>query len=284
MTDSLLLIGLNAAWQITALALAALGLAIVFGLLRVLNMAHGEFFMLGAYAPVLAAQLGWPGLMALPLSIVMVAGWALLVERLVVRHLYDRAFDSLLATWALSIVMRELAEMIWGRSFRNVALPIETAAQIGPVAYPAYRLWVIGLVLASFVGLYVWYRRSLAAVRIRAMVANPALAQASGINTDRLAAASFVTGCVLAGLAGLILAPTLGVSPSMGLDALIRSFFVLVVGGLGTLEGLGIGAVVVGGLQAGLSAAISQTAGYLGVLILAILFLWKRPDGLYHRN
>ncbi len=207
--------------------------------------------MLGAYAPVLAAQLGWPGLMALPLSIVMVAGWALLVERLVVRHLYDRAFDSLLATWALSIVMRELAEMIWGRSFRNVALPIETVAQIGPVAYPAYRLWVIGLVLASFVGLYVWYRRSLAAVRIRAMVANPALAQASGINTDRLAAASFVTGCVLAGLAGAYSGSHPGRFAKHGAGCVDPILFCAGGWRFGTLEGLGIGAVVVGGCKLG---------------------------------
>ncbi|MEC7763254.1 MAG: hypothetical protein VX874_15235 [Pseudomonadota bacterium] len=116
------------------------------------------------------------------------------------------------------------------------------------------------------------------------MVSNPNLARAVGINTARLSSVAFVTGCLLAGLSGLLLAPILAVEPNMGVDALIRSFFALVVGGLGTFEGLGIGVTVVGGLQAGLSAALSQTAGYLGVLILAILFLWKRPNGLYRRS
>ena len=284
MTEAALLIGLNALWQIAALALLALGLAIVFGLLRILNMAHGEFVMLGAYAHLLTAQMGLPPAMALPVCIGFVGITALIAERLVVRHLYDRMFDSLLATWALSILMREAVELAWGRAYRNVPLPVEGVTQLGPVGYPTYRLLVIALIAAFFLALWLWYRRSLTGVRLRAMVSNPALARASGINTARLSAMAFVTGCLMAGLAGLILAPVLAVEPNMGLDALIRSFFALVVGGLGTLEGLGIGVVVVGGLQAGLSAAFSQTAGYLGVLVLAVLFLWRRPDGLYRRR
>jgi len=282
--DTLVLFTLNATWQIAALALLALGLALVFGLLRIMNMAHGEFVMLGAYAPVLTAQMGLPALAALPICLIMVGLTALVVERLVVRHLYARMFDSLLATWALSILMREGAELMFGRQFRNVALPVEGVTQIGDVGYPTYRLVVITLVALSFAALWVWYRRSATGLHLRAMVDNPALAQTSGINTARLSTMAFVAGCTFAGLAGLILAPTLGVSPGMGLDALIRSFFALIVGGLGTLEGLAIGALVIGGMQAGLSAAFSQTAGYLGVLILAILFLWRRPDGLYRRR
>jgi branched-chain amino acid transport system permease protein/urea transport system permease protein len=284
MMDTLVLFGLNATWQIAALALLALGLALVFGLLRIMNMAHGEFVMLGAYSPVLAAQMDLPPLAALPLCLGLVGGTALLVERLVVRHLYARMFDSLLATWALSILMREGAELAFGRQFRNVPLPIEGMTPLGGVGYPTYRLAVIALVALALAALWLWYRRSDTGLRLRAMVDNPALAQASGINTARLSALAFVAGCCFAGLAGLLLAPTLGVSPGMGLDALIRSFFALIVGGLGTLEGLGIGAGVIGGMQAGLSAAFSQTVGYLGVLILAILFMWRRPDGLYRRR
>jgi len=282
--DQLFLILLNASWQMAALALLALGLAIVFGLLRILNMAHGEFVMLGAYSHVITAQFGLPPLMALPVCIVVVGLVALLIERAVVRHFYNRMFDSLLATWALSILMREFVEMIWGRAYRNVPLPVEGMIKLGGVGYPTYRLMVIAFVVIGLAMLWLWYRNSLTGVRIRAVVSNPALARAVGINTTRFAAAAYVIGCVLAGLSGLLLAPMLGVEPSMGLDALIRSFFALVVGGLGTLEGLGIGAAVIGGVQAGLSAALNQTAGYLGVLVLAVIFLWRRPDGLYRRR
>lgn len=282
--DPAVLFVLNAVWQIAALALLALGLALVFGLLRIMNMAHGEFVMLGAYAPVLTTNMGLPALAALPVCLAMVGTVALIVERLVVRHLYARMFDSLLATWALSIVMRETAELAFGRQFRNVPLPIEGVTLIGSVGYPTYRLAVIALVVVFFGLLGLWYRRSATGLRLRAMVDNPDLARTSGIDTARLSMVAFVAGCLLAGMAGLVLAPTLGVSPGMGLDALIRSFFALIVGGLGTLEGLGAGALVIGGLQSGLSAAFSQTAGYLGVLVLAILFLWRRPDGLTRRH
>ncbi|HPD93598.1 MAG TPA: branched-chain amino acid ABC transporter permease [Pararhodobacter sp.] len=279
--DTLVLFLLNATWQIAALALTALGLALVFGLLRIMNMAHGEFVMLGAYAPVLAAQWGLPALAAVPICLVLVGAIAWLVERLVVRHLYARMFDSLLATWALSILLRKGAELAFGRQFRNVAAPLDGVTRLGTVGYPTYRLAVVALVLAGLLGLWLWYRRSATGLRLRAMVDNPALAQAAGIDTARLSAVAFVAGCLMAGLAGLLLAPTLSVAPGMGLDALIRSFFALIVGGLGTLEGLGLGASVIGGLQSGLSAVFTQTAGYLGVLVLAILFLWRRPDGLY---
>ena len=282
--DALVLFLLNATWQIAALALLALGLALVFGLLRIMNMAHGEFVMLGAYAPVLAAQLGLPPQAALPICLLVVGQTALVVEWLVIRHLYARMFDSLLATWALSILMREGAEMAFGRQFRNVAPPIDGVTWVGPVGYPSYRLAVIVLVVAGIGALWLWYRRSQTGLRLRAMVDNPVLAQGAGINTARLSAGAFVTGCLLAGLSGLLLAPTLSVFPGMGLDALIRSFFALIVGGLGTLEGLAIGALAIGGLQSGLSAVFSQTVGYLGVLVLAILFLWRRPDGLYRRR
>lgn len=284
MIETLPLIALNAAWQIATLALLALGLAIVFGQLRILNMAHGEFVMLGAYSHVLTADLGLPPLMALPVCLVFVGAVAFAAERLVIRHLYDRMFDSLLATWGLSILMREAVELVWGRSYRNVPLPLEGVTQLGPVGYPTYRLAVIVALLVTFGLLWTWYRASKTGVRLQAMVSNPSLARACGINTARLSAGAFVTGCLLAGLAGLILAPVMAVQPNMGIDALIRSFFALIIGGLGSFEGLGIGAAVVGGLQSGLSAAFSQTAGYLGIMVLAIFFIWKRPDGLYRRN
>ena len=284
MTQQILLIGLNVFWQITALALVALGLAIVFGLLRILNMAHGEFFMLGAYSHILTSELNLPSIFAIPICFILVGLTAFLIERLVVRHLYDRIFDSLLATWGISILIREIVEMIWGRSFRNVPPPIDGVITFAGLDYPAFRLLVMLATVVFALVLYRWYKKSMMAVNIRAMVANPRLAEASGINTSKLATIGFVAGCIFAGLAGLILSPTIGIEPNMGLDALIRSFFALVVGGLGTLEGLGFGVAIIGGLQAGLSATFDQTTGYLGVLVLSILFLWKRPDGLYQRN
>jgi len=279
--ESVYLFALNFTWQIAALALLALGLAMVFGQLKIMNMAHGEFVMMGAYSWVLVEKFGWSPALSVPVCIVGIGTLAFLVERVLVRHLYARPFDSLLATWALSIILRECVELVFGRQFYNVSLPLQGSLNFGFVSYPAYRILVIVCVMVVFAGLWFYYRNSRLGLRLRAMVENPNLAQAHGINTTRLSTSVFVLGCVFAGLAGLILAPTLSVYPSMGIDALIRSFFALIIGGLGSLEGLAIGTTIVSGMQSGLSAVFSQTVGYLGVLVLAVIFIWRRPNGLY---
>lgn len=271
---------LNIAWQISTLALITLGLAIVFGKLRIMNMAHGEFVMIGAYAPVITSSMGLPSWLQVPVCILTVALVALILERTIIRHLYGRMFDSLLATWGVAILLREIIELIFGRGYQSVNLPIPGTYTVFGTDYPAYRLVVIAGIILAFIALAWWNRRSKVATQMKAMVGNPELAQAIGINTSRLSAGAFVFGCTTAGLAGLILAPTIRIEPMMGLDYLVRSFFALVIGGLGTLEGLGIGTTIVAGTQSVFSAAFSQTAGYLAVLILSIFFLWLKPDGI----
>lgn len=271
---------LNLAWQIGTLALIALGLAIVFGKLGIMNMAHGEFVMIGAYAPVITAQLGLPGWLQVPVCLLTVALVAIVLERSIIRHLYGRLFDSLLATWGIAILLREVVELLFGRGYRSVSPPIQGTVTVLGAEYPAYRLAVISGIVVGFALLYWWNARSMVATRIKAMVGNPELAEAVGIDTARLSAGAFIFGSCTAGLAGLILAPTIRIEPMMGLDYLIRSFFALVVGGLGNLGGLGIGSAIIGGTQSVLGALYSQTYGYLAVLILSILFLWLKPDGI----
>ncbi|MEX5596960.1 branched-chain amino acid ABC transporter permease [Pseudophaeobacter sp. C1-32P7] len=271
---------LNLAWQISTLALVALGLAIVFGKLQIMNMAHGEFVMIGAYAPVITSSLGLPAWLQVPVCLLTVALVAFVLERTIIRHLYGRMFDSLLATWGIAILLREAVELIFGRGYQSVTPPISGTISVLGADYPAYRIAVILGILAGFVALFWWNSRSKVATRIKAMVGNPDLAEAVGINTARLSAGAFIFGCCTAGLAGLILAPTIRIEPMMGLDYLIRSFFALVVGGLGTLEGLGIGAGIIAGTQSVLGAVANQTYGYLAVLTLSILFLWLKPDGI----
>lgn len=271
---------LNLAWQISTLALVALGLAIVFGKLQIMNMAHGEFVMIGAYAPVITSSLGLPAWLQVPVCLLTVALVAFVLERTIIRHLYGRMFDSLLATWGIAILLREAVELIFGRGYQSVTPPISGTISVLGADYPAYRIAVILGILAGFVALFWWNSRSKVATRIKAMVGNPDLAEAVGINTARLSAGAFIFGCCTAGLAGLILAPTIRIEPMMGLDYLIRSFFALVVGGLGSLEGLGIGAGIIAGTQSVLGAVANQTYGYLAVLSLSILFLWLKPDGI----
>ena len=271
---------LNLAWQISTLALVTLGLAIVFGKLRIMNMAHGEFVMIGAYAPVITSSMNLPGWLQVPVCILTVGIVAFVLERAIIRHLYGRMFDSLLATWGIAILLRETVELIFGRGYQSVSPPIGGTLKVIGTDYPAYRIVVILGILIGFAALYWWNARSKVATQIKAMVGNPGLADAIGINTSRLSAGAFIFGCCTAGLAGLILAPTIRIEPMMGLDYLIRSFFALVVGGLGSLEGLGLGASIIAGTQSVLGAFANQTYGYLAVLTLSILFLWLKPDGI----
>ncbi|MDQ0013792.1 branched-chain amino acid transport system permease protein/urea transport system permease protein [Variovorax boronicumulans] len=276
--------GLNLAYELATLALTTLGLAIVFGLLGVMNMAHGEFVMLGAYSVVTVQKLGLPLVAAAPLAVVVCGVLGYVVERWLIRPLYSRPFDTLLATWALAMLMRKLVEAVFGREYRNVESTLTDPMTVFGSQYPAYRLALIVLAIVVMAGLYLWYRRSAAGLRVRAMTANPVLAQALGINTRRLASQAFVIGVVFAGLSGVLLAPLIRIEPGIGVDYLLDAFFVLVVGGLGTLGGMFGGVGIIGGSQAITSSVAGQTSGYAVVLMLSILFLWLKPNGLFSRR
>lgn len=284
MDGSLLLHALNIGYELATLALTTLGLAVVFGLLGVLNMAHGEFVMIGAYAVVTVQQWGWPIVTAFPLALAVCAAIGWVVERWLIRPLYARPFDTLLATWALAILLRKIVEAIWGRGYRNVESTLTTAVSFGGTSYPAYRLGLMALAVVLLVTLFLWYRRSSAGLRVRAMTGNPVLAESLGIDTRRLASQTFVVGVMLAGAAGVMLAPLIRIEPGIGVDYLLDAFFVLVVGGLGTLGGFFGGVGIIGGSQSLVSSIAGQTSGYAVVLVISIVFLWLKPDGIFSRR
>ncbi|MDB5943343.1 MAG: branched-chain amino acid transporter, permease protein [Ramlibacter sp.] len=275
---------LNIAYELATLLLTTLGLAVVFGLLGVMNMAHGEFVMLGAYSVVTVQQWGWPLYTAFPVAVAVCGSLGYAVERLLIRPLYQRPFDTLLATWALAMLIRKMVEAVFGKGYRNVESQLGDPVSLLGTQYPAYRLVLVLLAIAMLVALAFWYRRSSAGLRVRAMTGNPVLAQALGIDTRRLASQAFVVGVVMAGAAGVLLAPLVRIEPGIGVDYLLDAFFVLVVGGLGTLGGLAGGVGVIGGSQALASSIGGQTTGYTVVLVLSILFLWLKPDGLFARR
>lgn len=282
--EALITFVLNFIYSSATLALIVLGLAMVFGLLGVMNMAHGEFVMLGAYSAYVVQSLGLNFIWAIPISILVcvIVGW--LMEWTIIRHLYNRPFDTLLATWGVAILIRKGIEAIFSRDYKSVDQVMPGTIDILGITYPSYRLILIAIIIFLFVTLFAWYQKSKTGLRIRAMVQNPDLASAVGIDTARLSTVTFIIGVSFAGLAGVLLAPLVRVEPYIGLDYLLSSFFILIVGGLGTLEGLLIGSAVIGGSDALISTIFDKTAGYLSVLLLSILFLWLRPDGIYSRR
>jgi branched-subunit amino acid ABC-type transport system permease component len=255
----------------------------VLGLLGVLNLAHGELVMCGAYCAWIVQANGWPFLAAVPLALVVCGGLGWVIERWLVRPLYRRPFDTLVVTWGISLLLRKCAETIFGLGYKSLTEPIGGTAEIFGASYPRYRLVLIAISALVLGGLVLWYGRSRTGTRIKAMVGNPELASALGIPVRRYASATFVVGTCLAGLAGVMIAPLAPVQPFMGLDHVLMSFFVLVVGGLGSVGGLLTGSTVIGGANSIVSAISDSTGGYFSVLALAILFLWLRPRGIHAR-
>ncbi|HEX7439104.1 MAG TPA: branched-chain amino acid ABC transporter permease [Caldimonas sp.] len=275
---------LNALFGIASLAILALGLAVVLGLLGVLNLAHGELVMVGAYCAYVAQINGWPFLAAVPLAIAVCGVLGYAVERWLVRPLYQRPFDTLVVTWGLSLLLRKCAEAMFGLGYKSLSEPVGGTVEVLGATYPRYRLVLIAVSVVVLGGLVLWYSRSRTGTRIKAMVGNPELARALGIPVARYASATFVVGTCLAGLGGVMIAPLVPVQPFMGLDHILMSFFVLVVGGLGSVGGLLTGATVIGGANSVVSAISDSTGGYFSVLALAILFLWLRPRGIRARS
>lgn len=272
---------LNIVFGVTTLAMIALGLAITFGMLGVLNLAHGEFVMMGAFCALVVDRAGVPFLLAVPLALLVCGGVGLIVEVLLIRPLYRRPFDTLVATWGLSLLLRKLAEAGFGLGFNSVAVPLAGTTTLLGTDYPTYRLMLIVVCVTIIGALFAWYGTSRAGLRIRAMVGNPDLARALGMPVKRLATTTFVVGSCLAGLAGVMVAPLVPVHPYLGLDYVIKSFFVLVVGGLGSVLGVVAGTGVIGGLDSLMSAVFGSTQAYFTVLVVAILFLWLKPRGLF---
>lgn len=274
---------INAVYEVLILAVIVLGLAVVMGLLNVLNIAHGEFVMMGAYTAYMVQRAGLPYLAAVPAAAVICGTVGLVVERFLIRPLRYDPFETLLATWGLGLLLRKLVELAFGRGFLSVEIPISGSTSILGESYPTYRLALMGIAVVVLAALFVWYARAPTGVRIRAMVGNPVLAEAVGIKTRQLARNTFIAGTAWAGVAGVMIAPLTPVEPFMGLTLIVNSFFALVVGGMGTVTGLLVGSGVIGGLQTVLSAAVSPTYAYLAMLLLSILFLWQRPRGLFPR-
>lgn len=278
------MVALSVGYEMLTLLLVAFGLALVFGLLGVMNMAHGEFVMLGAYCAVFCDRLGLPFWTAIPLAMVVVGLVGLLIERGVISRLYDRPFDTFLATWGLAIIIREVVEISFGKSYQSVPSPIKDIVSFQDAGFPGYRIALMLVVLLAAIALVAYTRRTKTALKVQAMADNPGLAMAMGMDTKNLAKWVFVFSAASAGLAGVLLASQVRISPDMGIAYLLDSFFVIIVGGLGSLAGLAAGSGVIGGVNSIASHAFGQSAGYFAVLVLSICFLWLIPKGLVSRS
>ena len=262
------------------LALAAFGLAIIFGLIGVINLGHGAMLTLGAYFTWACTSSGVPFVVAVAVAALGVGVIGLLLEHFVIRHFYDSPFETLLLTWGFFLISTEVIKIVFGTDFRNVTNPLPLAFKLGPIDVLAYRTAVAGFsLLLMGATAFVLYRTPLG-IRIRALVQNREMASLLGLDVGRTYKLVFASGALVAGLAGALISPMLSVDPYIGNVYLVRSFFVVTVGGLGELlGGTLIGSFFIGGAETIIALASSQAFAQTIVFALAIVVLRFRPQG-----
>jgi len=263
--------------------LLAIGLSLIFGLMTVLNFAHGALFMLGAYFGVFLltyTKSFWIALIVAPL---MVGALGLLMERFLIRRLYGRSPDDpLLLTFGLSLILVEGVKLIWGKIGLTLDPPraLAGAVNLGFMSFPAYRIFLIGVTVAVMIGLYFFLGRTNIGLIIRAGSRDPLMVRALGIDLGRVWLVVFGIGTALAGLAGILAGPMRGAYAEMGVTMVIESFVVIVVGGMGSL----LGAVVAGlliGQVVGLTTLFVPKAAEIMVFVVMAVVLLVRPSGLF---
>ena len=278
--DRVLIFLLDTSNAVLVLMLVSLGLAVIFGLMNVINMAHGEFLVLGAYGVLTLQGAGVNFWFALFLSPLIVAFIGLLAEELLIRRTYERLLDTILATWGLSLFLRQGLVLLYGPGSHAVQAPELGGVPLFGEAYPVYRLIVMGLSAAAIAITFLVFFKTRLGLQARAVIANRNMAAALGINTRMLDRLTFSFGAGLAGLAGAIISPLISIDPNAGLGWLVPGFLSILVAGLGTLSGPLAGAAGVGAVDSFTSALSSPVWAQLSVFVAAILVIRFFPQGL----
>ncbi len=271
---------LNALTLSFILILISLGLSIIFGLMRILNMAHGEFVILGAYVVVWVTSVGggfWLGVVTAPLVMGL---FGLLFQKALLKYLYRNWTTAILVTWGAGMIIRQGLQLVMGARPYAVANPLPGAETIFGLDYPAYRIAII-LIGAAIVVAVLWvHMRTTLGLQIRLAMQNREMAAALGIDTDRINSFAFAVGTALAGLAGALLSPLIPVGPLTGLHYLVDCFFVIILGGASHLFGTIAGGGVIGGGESLLQSVFSPVTAEIMIYLIAIVILALRPQGL----
>ena len=276
----------------SVLLLAAIGLAVTFGVMGVINMAHGEMVMLGAYTTFVVQEVirgSFPGLfdysllMALPLAFLVAGACGFAMERGIIRFLYGRPLETLLATWGVSLILQQAIRTIFGPTNREVGNPswMSGAYELGGLTLTANRLWIVVFALIVFAALFLVLKRTGFGLQMRAVTQNRKMASSMGIRTPWVDALTFALGSGIAGIAGVALSQIANVSPNLGQSYIIDSFMVVVFGGVGNLWGTLVGAMTLGIANKFLEPYAGAVLAKILILVFIILFIQKRPRGLF---
>jgi len=274
---------IQVAYAIASLALISVGLAVIYGMMRVINFAHGEFLMLGGYAVILPVQAGvnvWFAMLVIaPLAVGL---FGVVVERIVIRPLYGRVIDTVLATWGLSLLLIGLASAALGY-YQEGSKPPLGSVVIGAYRESVYTFFVIGITAAIMLALYVGLKRTRFGLLARGTMQNSAMAAGLGVDTGKVYAATFGLGAALSGLAGGILAPISGVVPVIGATYIAKAFITVISGGATVLAGTASAATLLGAVNQVVTFLSTPVVGEVALLAAAIILLRLLPAGITGR-
>ncbi|MFT3805256.1 MAG: branched-chain amino acid ABC transporter permease [Burkholderiaceae bacterium] len=281
--DAIVILVLQLAVTIATLVLVSAGLAIVFGMMRVINFAHGEFLMLGGYAAILSHQAGlnlWLAIFVVaPLAVGLIG---VIIERFVIRRLYGRMIDTMLATWGISLALVGLATVLFGNSVAGISTPLG-ALSIGRYGIGWYELLLVAVAAALLaIGWWLLSRTRIGLVA-RATMQDRTMAAALGVDPNRVYAATFAIGAVVSGLAGGLLAPIAGVLPTMGAGYIAKAFITVISGGTAILTGTAAASALLGGVNTAFSFVMTPVLGEVALLGAAVILLRLLPQGITGR-
>jgi len=268
-----------------ALGLLALGLTVIFGLLGVMNFAHGELYMLGAYAGIAVISVAhsfWVALIAAPILVGLVAA---VTEMTTLRPIYRREpLYGLILTFGLALVFREGARQIWGGDMRRVLPPFTGSTPLLGMTYPNYRLFLLAASSLILFALWLFFTRTRAGVVVRAAVQDAEMLDGLGVDVRRVFTLTFAASGALAALAGLLLAPIFTVYPQMGVEMILLAFIVVILGGMGSMGGSVVAALIIGVAQSLFSLWMNPQRVAIAIFGIMIVVLIVRPRGLFGRE
>jgi branched-subunit amino acid ABC-type transport system permease component len=268
-----------------ALGLVALGLTVIFGLLGVMNFAHGELYMLGAYAGIVViglTQSFWVAVIAAPLLVGVVGA---LTEMMTLRPLYRREpLYGLILTFGLALVFREGVRQVWGGDMRRILPPVTGSTPLLGMTYPNYRLFLLAASSLLLLGIWLFFTKTRAGILVRAAVQDAEMLDGLGVNVPRVFTLTFAGSAALAALAGLLLAPIFTVYPQMGVELILLAFIVVILGGMGSMGGSVVAAFVIGIAQSLLTLWMNPQRVAIAIFAIMILVLIVRPRGFFGRE
>jgi branched-chain amino acid transport system permease protein len=261
------------------LILSAAGLAIIFGMMGIINMAHGEFITCGIYVTVIGVQQGLPLPVAQACGALSAGLIGVLLERTIIHRLYDRPLDSILATWGISLIVTQGMLVTLGSSWPGIGTPAGSFV-VGPYTFSTYRVALFVAAVLVMIAVYLLFMRTSFGTLARATMQNAQMARALGVRTPRIYAMSFGIGAALAGLCGALYAPTMTLIPTMGVTFIVEAFVTVVVGGANVLLGTVPAAAALSVIRSALNAWQGQIVGQIGMLIAVILVIRVLPEGV----